>query len=120
MTLIELMVVLFILGLFAALVIPNLVPQVSKAERENARQQMQLLSVALDTYRLDLGRYPESLTELVESSTDKWNGPYLRPARIPQDPWKKDFIYEPVDEGNTFELYTTTKDGEELRFGADQ
>ncbi len=119
LTLIELMVVLFILALFAALVMPNLFPQVTKAEKEQAKQQMQILALALDTYRLDLGSYPESLAELVESSSEKWNGPYLRPERVPKDPWGNDYIYESVNDSDQFELYTSTKDGKELRYGAD-
>ena len=118
LTFIELMVVLFILALFAALVGPNLFTKVDKAEKETARHQMQIFAVALDTYRLDLGTYPDSLEALVESTSEKWNGPYLRPARVPKDPWGNDYTYETVSEGKTFELYTTTRDGEELRFGA--
>ena len=113
------MVVLFILSLFAALVMPNLFPRVKKAEIETARHQMQILAVALDTYRLDLGTYPESLAELVDSPSEKWNGPYLRPARVPKDPWGGDYAYGLVNDGENFELYTSTKDGKELRFGAD-
>jgi len=118
LTFIELMVVLFIISLFAALVMPNLFPRVKKAEIETARHQMQILAVALDTYRLDLGTYPETLAELVQSSSDKWNGPYLRPERVPKDPWGSDYVYELVSNGEKFELYTSTKDGKELRFGA--
>jgi general secretion pathway protein G len=120
LTLIELMVVLFILALFSTLVVQTIGPKVKKAEIETARHQMQIMAVALDTYRLDIGRYPDSLLDLVESSGEKWNGPYLRPARIPRDPWGDDYQYEVVEEGSSFEIYSTGKGEKEIRFGAEQ
>ena len=119
LTLIELMVVLFILALFGAIVVQNLAPNVNKAELGTTRQQMQILSVALDTYRLDVGQYPDSLVDLIESSSERWNGPYLRPRRIPKDAWGNDFIYEPVEGGFDFELSSTGNGKEEIRFGGD-
>ena len=120
LTLIELMLVLFILALFATLAVQTIVPKVKTAEIETTRHQMQIFAVALDTYRLDNGRYPDSLLELVESSGEKWNGPYLRPARIPKDPWGNDYLYELVGEGSSFELYSTGQGEKEIRFGAEQ
>jgi len=119
LTLIELMVVLFILALFGAIVVQNLAPNVNKAELGTTRQQMQILSVALDTFRLDVGRYPDSLEELLESSSERWNGPYLRPARVPKDAWGNEFIYEPVEDGTDFELSSSGKGKEEIRFGGE-
>ena len=119
LTLIELMVVLFILTLFAALVLPNIGPKMKKAEVDTTRHQMQILAVALDTHRLDTGRYPDSLDGLVESSTAKWNGPYLRPAKIPKDPWGNDYVYEILEGGTDFALSSTGNGEEEIRFGGD-
>ena len=117
LTLIALMVVLFILALFGAIVVQNLTPNVNKAELGTTRQQMQILSVALDTFRLDVGRYPDSLEELIESSSERWNGPYLKPKRIPKDAWGNEFTYEPVENGDDFELSSTGNGKEEIRFG---
>lgn len=117
LTLIELMVVLFILALFSTLVVQTIGPKLKKAETETARHQMQILAVALDTYRLDVRRYPDSLQELVESSSEKWNGPYLRPERIPKDPWGEDYRYEVGEDGESFELYSTGRGEKELRYG---
>jgi len=119
LTLIELMVVLFILALFAALVVPNLTGQVDKAKVDTARHQIQIFSVALDTYRLDMGSFPDSLTALTESQGEKWNGPYLRPARIPKDPWGNDYFYEPRENGTDFEIYSSGNGEKEIRFGGD-
>ena len=57
-TLIELMIVLFILGLLAALVAPRLMGRVGKAKQKTAQAQIQLLATALDLFHLDVGRYP--------------------------------------------------------------
>lgn len=117
LTLIEMLVVLFIISLFAALVGPNLFKKKSQAQEQTAQHQMQILAVALDTYNLDVGDYPDSLEGLIESTVEKWNGPYLRPPRIPNDPWGKPYVYERLDDGKNFDLYTSTKDGKEIRYG---
>jgi general secretion pathway protein G len=119
LTLIELMVVLFILALFAALVVPNLTGQVDKAKVDTTRHQMQIFAVALDTYRLDMGSYPDSLEALITSEGDKWNGPYLRPARIPKDPWENEYVYAVTEGGSDFELSSTGNGQQEIRFGGE-
>jgi general secretion pathway protein G len=119
LTFIELMVVLFILALFSTLVVQTIGPKVKKAETETARHQMQILAVALDTYRLDVGEYPASLEDLVRSSATKWNGPYLRPERVPKDPWGDAYVYQALDGGEKFELYSTGRGQGEVRFGGE-
>ncbi len=104
LTLIELMVVLVILGLLAGLVYANFFPQVEKAERQAAETQMEIFSLALDNYRLDVGVYPDSLQGLIESSDEDWNGPYLRSKIIPNDPWRNPYQYEVVEDGADFRL----------------
>ena len=54
--------------------------------------QMQMISTALDTYRLDVGSYPDSLEELRRSDRPGWDGPYL-PRAIPADPWGNPYVY---------------------------
>ncbi len=119
LTLIELMVVLFILALFSTLVVQTIGPKVKKAEIETARHQMQILAVALDTYRLDTGRYPQGLDDLVQSSEAKWNGPYLRPPKIPKDPWGNEYVYEILEGGEDFSLLSTGNGEREVRFGGE-
>jgi len=113
------MVVLFILALFAALVLPNIGPKMNKAQQDTTRHQMQILAVALDTYRLDVGQYPDSLEALVQAGDDKWNGPYLRPPRIPKDPWQNEYLYSVTDGGNNFELSSTGNGQKEISFGGE-
>ncbi len=93
-TLIELLIVLAILGLLAALVGPSLFGNLEKGKRTTAAAQISNLASALDSYRIDVGRYPESLEGLRENDTgrDAWAGPYMR--ELPLDPWGNDYHYE--------------------------
>ena len=115
-TLIELLVVMIIIGLLAALVGPRFIRQEEKAKVKAARAQIELLSTSLDTYRLDVGRYPtseEGLDALLRKpgSVDKWDGPYLK-KDVPLDPWGKAYVYKsPGDHGGSFDLLSYGADG---------
>src|SRR6201981_1170241 len=90
-TLIELLVVMVIIGLLAALVGPRFIRQEEKAKVKAAKAQIELLSTALDTFRLDVGRYPTSQEGLEALRTqsggiERWDGPYLK-KDVPTDPW---------------------------------
>lgn len=83
-TLIELLIVMVILGLLAALVAPRMFGKVGKSKQKAAKAQISLFETALDTYRLDVGKYPtteQGLQGLREKPADveKWDGPtFLR------------------------------------------
>jgi len=96
-TLIELLVVMAILGMLAALVGPALFGNLSKGQRTTASSQISNLESALDTYRLDVGSYPDSLAGLVtnDSGSPRWDGPYIRDEEVPLDPWDNPYHYEP-------------------------
>ena len=90
-TLLELLVVIVIIGLLAAYVGPKYFAQLGKSEVTVARAQIDAFEKALDTFRLDVGRYPtteEGLAALMTKpdTAAKWNGPYLR-RQLPKDPW---------------------------------
>lgn len=108
-TLIELLIVLAILGMLAALIGPSLFGNLEKGRRTTAAAQISNLSSALDSYRLDIGRYPDELEGLVEndSNRDAWSGPYMR--EIPLDPWGNAYHYERAD--RDFELLSYGADG---------
>ncbi|MGA0935586.1 MAG: type II secretion system major pseudopilin GspG [Pseudohongiellaceae bacterium] len=110
-TLIELLVVMAILGMLAALVGPALFGNLSKGQRTTAASQISNLESALDTYRLDVGSYPESLSGLVsnDSGSPRWNGPYIRDEEVPLDPWDNPYHYEP--NGRDFILMSYGADG---------
>ena len=92
-TLIEILIVIVIMGLLISLVAPAMFSKVSSSQRKTSMAQMQMLSTALDTYRLDVGTYPDDLEELRKSERPGWDGPYL-PRDIPADPWGNPYVYE--------------------------
>ena len=99
-TLIEILVVIAVISLLAALVAPNVFKHVGTAKDATAKSQIEMLGAALDSYRLDNGRYPTSeqgLAALWETPTteprpNNWRGPYLRKA-VPNDPWGNPYVY---------------------------
>lgn len=119
-TLLELLVVLVVLALLAALVGPQLVGRVGDARATAARTQLELFGVALDSYRLDNGRYPtteQGLRALRERPTraplpGNWRGPYLK-KELPLDPWGRAYVYR--SPGRTspegYDLLTLGRDG---------
>ncbi|QYJ74059.1 type II secretion system major pseudopilin GspG [Shewanella sp. FJAT-52076] len=110
-TLIELLIVVVILGLLMSLVAPTMFSKVDSTKLKTAQMQMDMLSSALDTYRLDIGSYPASLSELRASSNPKWDGPYL-PKDVPLDPWGNPYVYaSPGDNGLPYTLKSFGKDG---------
>jgi general secretion pathway protein G len=119
-TLLELVVVIIVLGLLAGIVAPQISGRLSEAKSTTAKTQIELLSVALDGYRLDNGSYPTSeqgLAALRERPTRapvpaNWRGPYLRKA-VPLDPWGRPYIYRAPGERNpgAFDLESLGRDG---------
>ena len=108
-TLIEIMVVVIILGLLAGIVLPKILGREEEAKVSTAKVQMKSIESALDAFKLDNGFYPatdQGLNALIKKPEvgripDKWkDGGYLKPARIPKDPWGKDYLYfSPGNEG---------------------
>ena len=114
-TLIELMIVIIIIGLLAALVGPRLWGKVSMAKQKAAKAQIELFGTALDSMRLDMGRYPtteEGLKALREkpSGMENWKGPYL-PKEVPSDPWGKPYVYKAPGENGDYDLISYGLDG---------
>lgn len=120
-TLIEVMVVIVVITLLAALVAPNVFRNLGTAKDGAARSQMEMLTAALDAYRLDNGRYPTTQQGLqalwTEPTTSPrpraWNGPYVR-KRVPEDPWDNPYVYRyPGNENpNGPDLLTYGADGQ--------
>jgi general secretion pathway protein G len=110
-SLIELIIVITIMGLLVSLVAPQMFSKVSSTQRKTAAAQMQMFSTALDTYRLDLGRYPASLDELRASDKPRWDGPYL-PKSVPLDPWDNPYTYKnPGENSDPYGLASLGADG---------
>ena len=115
-TLLELLVVIVIIGMLASYVGPKYFAQLGKSEATTAMAQIDALAKALDSFRLDVGRYPtndEGLNSLnVQPDSAKgWNGPYLKKG-VPPDPWGRPYIYTfPVSNGD-FQIQSLGKDGQ--------
>jgi len=115
-TLLELLVVLVIIGLLAGYVAPRYFSQVGRSEVKVTQAQINAFEKALDTYRLDVGRYPtteQGLNALLvrPQNEAKWNGPYLAKA-VPLDPWGKPYNYKSPGEHGEFDLWSFGKDGQ--------
>ncbi|MBC7454457.1 MAG: type II secretion system major pseudopilin GspG [Massilia sp.] len=116
-TLLELLVVIVIIGLLAAYVGPKYFSQLGKSEVTIAKAQIGAFEKALDTYRLDVGRYPtteEGMAALLvapASGAAKWNGPYLKKA-VPSDPWGHPFQYRAPGAKGEFEIVSLGRDGQ--------
>jgi general secretion pathway protein G len=107
-TLIEMLVVILILSLLAALIIPKLLSHVDDAKIAAAKSDIATLKGALTTYRLDNDKYPtteEGLNalEVAPSDATHWKGPYLDKTTIPNDPWGNQYQYQsPGPNGSDF------------------
>jgi general secretion pathway protein G len=116
-TLIEILIVMVIIGLLAALVGPRMFGKVGKSKQKAAKAQISLLETALDTYRLDMGKYPTTDMGLEvlrvkpdNDDNDKWDGPYL-PKEIPLDPWGHPYEYRSPSEHGDYEIVSYGADG---------
>lgn len=118
-TLLEIMVVIVILGLLASFIVPNLMGNKDKADRQKAVSDIVALENALDMYRLDNGRYPnnqQGLAALIVKPTTPpipRNYPeegYLR--RLPQDPWGNDYQLRNPGKMSKIEIVSAGQDGE--------
>jgi general secretion pathway protein G len=114
-TLIELIVVVAIIGLLAGLVVPQFIRQEEKATAKAVKAQIELLGTALDTFRLDVGRYPtsqEGLQALNQKpgGLERWDGPYLK-KEVPADPWGKPYVYKSPGEHGPYDILSYGADG---------
>jgi general secretion pathway protein G len=113
-TLTEMLVVLVIIGLIAAIVGPRLFNRLDDAKRRTARLQITSLAAAVDLFRIDVGRLPtdeEGLEALVNAPDDanEWLGPYLAKDRLPLDPWGHAYVFR--REGEGFDVLSYGADG---------
>jgi general secretion pathway protein G len=98
-TLVELLLVLVILGILAAIVLPRFTNRTKQAQVAATQTQIATFKTALDAYEVDNGYYPKGksgLMDLIQQPRDSqnWRGPYLQADAIPKDPWGNDYIYE--------------------------
>ena len=115
-TLVELMLVVTIIGILAALVVPGLMnrSEQSRIAATNA-DVMGGISTALNLYEVDTGAFPKSLQDLVQEPADarNWHGPYLK--KLPVDPWGNAYVYYYPGKHNpsSFDVLSVGRDGKE-------
>ena len=119
-TLIEMLVVLVIIGMLAGLVGPKLFGRVDSSKVKTAEVQVRMFKGSLETYRLDVGRFPtqaEGLLALNQAPAEErarahWRGPYLD-QDVPLDPWGNPYQYSiPGANGQPFALYSLGGDNQ--------
>jgi general secretion pathway protein G len=114
-TLLELLVVLAILGLLAAIVAPQVLRYLGTSRTQTAKVQIENISASLDHFQLDVGRYPtpdEGLEALVKPppSAPNWNGPYLKKESALVDPWGQKYFYVIPGKHGDVDVYTLGSD----------
>ena len=115
-TLTEMLVVIGIIGLIAAVLTPNLINQFARAKAKTAQLQLDTLAANVESFRADVERYPnekEGLQALIvqPGGAEGWTGPYLRDAKMLNDPWGHPIVYVPDPSGQRFKVETLGADG---------
>ena len=114
-TLVEMLLVITIIGIMAALVIPKMVGRSEQARQTAVRADLSAIKTALDAFEVDNGYYPKSLQDLLQSPRDakNWHGPYL--DKMPQDPWGDPYVfsYPGKHNQNSYDLFSVGPDSKE-------
>jgi general secretion pathway protein G len=116
-TLIEMLVVVTIIALFAGLVGLRMWKQADKARVTAARAQINTLMAALNTYKMDTGQFPTTeqglqVLRTAPAGVNNWQGPYLE-RELPNDPWGNPYVYHyPSDQGDEPEIISYGADGQ--------
>ncbi|MDE2184070.1 MAG: type II secretion system major pseudopilin GspG [Alphaproteobacteria bacterium] len=116
-TLMELLVVLAILGLLAAIATPMVLHYLESAKVSTAKTEVSNLSAGLDLFKYDVGRYPttaEGLNALLVAppGVDNWNGPYVKKTTDLVDPWGRPYNYRSPGQHGEYDLYSNGAKGE--------
>jgi general secretion pathway protein G len=116
-TLVELLLVVTIIGVLAAIVVPKMMGRSEQARQVAARADIASIKTALDAFEVDNGYYPKGtsgLQDLLQTPRDarNWRGPYL--DKLPQDPWGNNYIYTCPGKHNpsSYDLLSTGLDGQ--------
>jgi general secretion pathway protein G len=115
-TLMEMLIVLVLIGLIAAVAIPQVTRLLGSAKSRAATLQMETLSASLRYYEIDNGAFPtteQGLQVLWEAPADmvSWNGPYIRQEKLLKDPWNREFVYNAPANDAPYSLISLGADG---------
>lgn len=113
-TLIEMVVVIAIIAILAAVATPMYFNHVKNSRINAAKMQISMFEQCIFNYRLDMRKLPESLTDLNENKNQskRWKGPYIKGGLVPKDPWGNDYIYKKPGEHGEFDLISYGADGQ--------
>jgi general secretion pathway protein G len=112
-TLIELVVVILILAILAALIVPRVVGRADDAKFSKAASDISTLRAQVQLYKTDVGNFPDSLMDLrtrPAEGADGWRGPYLD-KELPTDPWGNEYDYQVSSDGEEFTIMSFGGDG---------
>lgn len=118
-TLIEILVVVVILGILAAIVVPKVMDRPGEARIVKAHQDISSIGSALNLYKLDNYAYPsteQGLEALIAKPTGQpeaanWKGPYLQARSVPKDPWGRPYQYASPGQHGDFDISSFGADG---------
>lgn len=124
-TLTEMLVVLAIIGLIAAVLTPGLIGQLGRARAKTAQMQLETVAAGVEMFRSDVGHYPSEGESLSVLTTDPggipgWSGPYLKDARTLSDPWGNPVQYTVDAQGRSFSVKSLGRDGQANGSGLDR
>jgi general secretion pathway protein G len=117
-TLVEILLVVTIIGILAALVIPKLAGRGEDAKKHKAYSDVNGgIKTVLGMYEVDNGGYPRTLNDLIQQPSDSkaWKGPYFDPPQVPVDPWEHPYVYVFPGRKNPsgYDLYSMGPDGQD-------
>lgn len=116
-TLIEILLVVIIIGILVSLVAPRLAGRSEEARKQAAKADIDGgISLALDLFEVDNGKYPQKLDDLITKSSDavNWKGPYIKKG-MPKDPWGSAYVYNFPGSHNSssYDLFSAGPDKQE-------
>ena len=114
-TILEILIVFALIAGLMAFVGPRIFDALSKTKSQEAKIRLMDLAQQIDYYRLDTGKYPSSLQDLVRqpSGMDKWNGPYVKNPELLKDVWGNDYRYTVPGQNKAYDLTSLGADGRE-------
>jgi general secretion pathway protein G len=113
-TILEIVIVFILIAGLMAFVLPKIFQQSQKANWQQAQLKLRTLSGEIEMYKLEVGRYPESLQALVKqpAGVDRWNGPYAKEDEL-KDAWGNDYRYTVPGTSKPYDLVSLGADGRE-------
>lgn len=114
-TFLEIMMVVVIIGILAAVVAPRLVGRTKKAKEAATKLSLQGIQNAIKQYEMDMGSFPKKLTDLYEEQDKPWDGPYIDDGSKLTDAFGEEFVYKSPGDHNKrgFDLASKGDDKQE-------